>query len=160
VFSKNIQVVLDEYGAASITPADIDKGSSDACGITGMQLDVSDFDCSHAAELTPAVHFPGTGYLQVSGNSPLNFSSSTSFTFEAWINPVSEGHLFGKRQTYNGTTAIYSRVNTDGSITFGIDDYNSEGWLWINSPANTVLFDHWSHVALVYNHKLKAMILL
>jgi len=44
---QNITVQLDASGNASITPADVDGGSSDACGIASMTLDVSSFDCSN-----------------------------------------------------------------------------------------------------------------
>ncbi len=42
---KNFTVQLDETGNASITAADIDKGSYDACGIASRDLDRYDFTC-------------------------------------------------------------------------------------------------------------------
>ncbi|GGW77136.1 hypothetical protein GCM10008086_00550 [Salegentibacter mishustinae] len=45
--AQDIAVQLDENGAASITAAQINNGSSDACGIDSMALDVYDFDCSN-----------------------------------------------------------------------------------------------------------------
>ena len=44
---QNITVQLDANGNASITPADVDGGSSDACGIASTTIDVSTFDCSN-----------------------------------------------------------------------------------------------------------------
>jgi hypothetical protein len=41
---------LDNSGQASISPLDIDDGSSDICGIESLSLDITDFDCSN---LTP-----------------------------------------------------------------------------------------------------------
>lgn len=44
--ANNISVSLDQTGNVTITPADINNGSSDACGIDTMYLDVNTFDCS------------------------------------------------------------------------------------------------------------------
>jgi PKD repeat protein len=43
--AKNILVTLAN-GSAVITAADVDNGSSDACGIQSLQLDKTSFDCS------------------------------------------------------------------------------------------------------------------
>ncbi|RMB58039.1 HYR domain-containing protein [Dokdonia sinensis] len=40
-------VQLDANGQATITAADIDNGSTDACGIASTSVDVTDFDCSN-----------------------------------------------------------------------------------------------------------------
>ncbi|QQX77300.1 MULTISPECIES: HYR domain-containing protein [Aequorivita] len=44
---QNITIQLDANGNASITPADVDGGSADACGIASTNIDVSTFDCSN-----------------------------------------------------------------------------------------------------------------
>ncbi|WP_220092316.1 hypothetical protein, partial [Aequorivita sp. CIP111184] len=41
---QNITVQLDATGNVSITAADVDGGSSDACGIASRTIDVSSFD--------------------------------------------------------------------------------------------------------------------
>jgi predicted outer membrane repeat protein len=46
VLTNNITVYLDASGAASITTADIDNGSSDNCSITTLVLDITSFDCN------------------------------------------------------------------------------------------------------------------
>ncbi len=43
---KNYTVQLDATGNASITAADIDNGSNDACGIASLDLDRYDFTCA------------------------------------------------------------------------------------------------------------------
>ncbi len=43
---QNINVPLDAAGNATITAAQIDNGSSDACGIASLMIDVSMFDCT------------------------------------------------------------------------------------------------------------------
>ncbi len=42
---QNATVVLDAAGNGSITTADIDNGSNDACGIASMALDTTTFGC-------------------------------------------------------------------------------------------------------------------
>ncbi len=46
---KDITVQLDSNGNASITAADIDNGSNDACGIASLSIDVNSFDCSNVS---------------------------------------------------------------------------------------------------------------
>ncbi len=50
---QNITVEVDPVtGVATITPADIDNGSMDNCGIASMSLDISTFDCSMIGDNT------------------------------------------------------------------------------------------------------------
>ncbi|NNF01983.1 MAG: HYR domain-containing protein, partial [Bacteroidia bacterium] len=42
----DIDVYLDETGMATITPADVDSGSNDACGIQSLNIEQDKFDCS------------------------------------------------------------------------------------------------------------------
>ena len=74
-----ITVQLDASGNATITPADIDNGSNDACGIT-MVIDISSFDCSNigANVVTLTVTDP-------SGNSAM---CSSTVTVEDNVDPV------------------------------------------------------------------------
>ncbi|NRA52480.1 MAG: hypothetical protein HRU12_25405, partial [Phaeodactylibacter sp.] len=44
-FCQDVTLILDGSGQASLTPAEVDNGSSDACGISSSTLDVSAFDC-------------------------------------------------------------------------------------------------------------------
>lgn len=44
---QDITIQLDATGNASIVPADIDGGSTDACGIDTIVASMLDFDCSH-----------------------------------------------------------------------------------------------------------------
>ncbi|MDH5382713.1 MAG: T9SS type A sorting domain-containing protein, partial [Cyclobacteriaceae bacterium] len=50
VFTKNITLELDASGKGTITSADIDNGSSDACGIASLSLDKVNFDCSNIGD--------------------------------------------------------------------------------------------------------------
>ncbi|MDC8004566.1 HYR domain-containing protein [Aureisphaera galaxeae] len=43
----DIDVFLDAAGNATITPADVDGGSNDACGVASLSIDIDTFDCSN-----------------------------------------------------------------------------------------------------------------
>lgn len=50
--AQNITVTLDENDEATIQPEDVDNGSSDNCGITGMTLNQQFFDQNDLGEVT------------------------------------------------------------------------------------------------------------
>lgn len=52
VVTQNITLQLDLTGQVSITPADIDNGSSDASGIASMSLDKLNFNCNNVGQNT------------------------------------------------------------------------------------------------------------
>ena len=51
VITQDITVDLDANGAATITTADIDNGSNDACSDVTLSLDVTSFDCDDVAQV-------------------------------------------------------------------------------------------------------------
>ncbi len=72
VVTQNITVQLDASGNASITPAQIDNGSSDNCGIQSMSLDSTSFDCTHVGVNTVTLTV-----TDVNGNSDTNTATVT-----------------------------------------------------------------------------------
>jgi hypothetical protein len=52
VVTQDITVELDVNGAATITAAQVENGSSDNCGVDSLVLDVTTFDCSDLGENT------------------------------------------------------------------------------------------------------------
>ncbi|EPR72755.1 secreted hyalin domain protein-likely involved in carbohydrate binding or cell-adhesion [Winogradskyella psychrotolerans RS-3] len=52
MITQNITVSLDASLNSTITPSQIDNGSSDNCAIASMTLDETTFDCSHIGENT------------------------------------------------------------------------------------------------------------
>ncbi|PKD18911.1 hypothetical protein APR41_17470 [Salegentibacter salinarum] len=80
VVTQNITVQLDENGTASITAAQIDNGSTDACGIDSSSLDVSTFDCSHIGANTIT--------LSVTDIHNNTASNTATITVEDKIKPV------------------------------------------------------------------------
>ncbi|GGD92715.1 hypothetical protein GCM10011312_15660 [Planktosalinus lacus] len=73
-------IQLDTNGAASITPADIDGGSTDACGIASMTISQSIFDCTHVGDNTITLTV-----TDVNGNES---TCTTVVTVEDTIPPV------------------------------------------------------------------------
>jgi|GEM_PF-6120090 len=49
---QNIDVFLDANGIASIVPADLDLGSTDACGLSGLSISTNSFSCSNLGQNT------------------------------------------------------------------------------------------------------------
>jgi gliding motility-associated-like protein len=80
VVTQNITVQLDAEGNATITPEQIDNGSSDACGISEMTLNNDTFDCSNVGE--------NTVVLTVEDNNGNTSSSEAIVTVEDNVAPV------------------------------------------------------------------------
>ncbi len=72
VSTQNISVNLDAAGNASISAADVNLNSSDACGIASMSLDVSSFDCSNVGANTVTLTV-----TDVNGNSSTGSATVT-----------------------------------------------------------------------------------
>ena len=78
--AQDITVQLDASGNVSITAAQIDDGSNDACGIAGLSLDVSSFTCANVGPNT--VTLTAT---DVNGNSA---SATAVVTVQDTVAPV------------------------------------------------------------------------
>lgn len=77
---QNIIVELDATGNASITTADIDNGSNDACGIASLSLDKTTFDCTDVGT-TNAIT------LTVTDNNGNTSTCTSMVTIQDNINP-------------------------------------------------------------------------
>ena len=80
VITQNITVHLDENGAAIITADQIDNGSTDACGIESISLDISTFDCTNIGANTVT--------LFVTDNNNNTATKTATVTVEDKIKPV------------------------------------------------------------------------
>ncbi|MDC1162363.1 FG-GAP-like repeat-containing protein, partial [Tenacibaculum sp.] len=72
VITQNITVQLDATGNVSITPAQIDNGSSDNCGIQTISLDITSFDCTKIGANTVSLTV-----TDVNGNSDTKAATVT-----------------------------------------------------------------------------------
>ena len=77
---QGMTVQLDASGMASITPGDIDNGSTDNCGITNLSLDATDFTCANVG--------PNTVTLTVTDAAGNQDQCTAIVTVEDNIDPV------------------------------------------------------------------------
>ena len=97
---QDVTVQLDASGNGSTTPALVDNGSNDACGIASMTLDVMDFDCDDISGGGSgddfALELDGDEYVNLGVNkyNPL-FQGKAGVTVEGWIkiDPAASGRL-------------------------------------------------------------------
>jgi len=95
-------------------------------------------------------------YLKVDDHNQLDFSGDDEFTIEAWIRhgPQTSGQdvILAKYETSGGDGGYKLLMESDGDITFGIDDDNSSFPAdSITSTAATYDDNRWHHVVGVKN---------
>ncbi|MCC5946766.1 MAG: HYR domain-containing protein, partial [Bernardetiaceae bacterium] len=117
---QDITVQLDDTGNVSITPADIDDGSNDACGIAGLALDITDFDCSNVGANTVT--------LTVEDNNGNTSTCPATVTVEDNELPVLTAMTDFTRDTDVGECTFTNGDIPDGTATdnCGIDFYTYE----------------------------------
>ena len=105
--AQDITVYLDASGNASIVAADIDNGSSDACGIASLGLDVSSFTCAevggNAVVLT---------VTDVNGNSS---TANATVTVEDTVSPVAVAQDITVYLDASGNASIVAADIDNGS---------------------------------------------
>jgi PKD repeat protein len=123
VITQDIVVQLDATGKASITAAEVNNGSNDACGIASMALDISDFTCDHVGtnEITLTVTdnngnmAAGTAIATVENDVPVILS----------IGPDSDDPVKVKEEIT--ASATYEDINLTSAIWDWGDGTTSEG---------------------------------
>lgn len=130
VTTQNITVQLSN-GTVSITPSQINNGSTDNCGIASYSLDKTSFDCSNvgsntvtltitdnqgnSASGTAIVMVQGSGSpATVSASGPTTFCSGGSVTLTA---SAGTSYLWSSGETTQSIT-----VSTAGSYTVTVSD--------------------------------------
>lgn len=106
VVTQNITVQLDANGQATITPAQIDNGSTDNCDIDTITLDTTSFNCSNVGNNTVTLTV-----TDVKGNSS---SNTAVVTVEDNINPTV---LF--------TQNITIQLNASGTASISTSDIDN-----------------------------------
>ncbi len=108
VVTQNISVYLDSNGQITISPSDINNGSTDNCGIASMALNDSTFDCSNLG--------PNSITLTVTDvNSNVSFSSAT-VTIVDTLSPVASTHNITVYLDAAGLATITTADIDSGSI--------------------------------------------
>ncbi|NRA50853.1 MAG: HYR domain-containing protein, partial [Phaeodactylibacter sp.] len=77
---QDITIQLDEGGAILLTPAQIDGGASDACGLLSTNIDIDEFGCGEVGVQIVT--------LTVTDNNENSSSCTSNVTVEDNINPV------------------------------------------------------------------------
>ena len=106
VVTKNITVQLDAAGTATITPAQVNNGSSDVCGIRSMTLSKSAFTCSNVGTNTVT--------LVVVDNNGNTASATATVTVEDKTAPVVSTRNI-RVALVNGVVAITAAQIDNGS---------------------------------------------
>ncbi len=108
VATQNITVSLDANGAATITPDQIDNGSSAVVGLSGLALDVSSFDCSNLG-------VPVTVTLTATSTLGSTASGTATVTVIDEINPTAITQNVIVDLANGGASVTAAQIN-DGSF--------------------------------------------
>jgi hypothetical protein len=104
---QSITLQLDASGNASITTADINNGSNDACGIASLSLDVTSFDCSNVGA-NPVI-------LTVTDNNGNVSTCSATVTIEDNVAPVAICQSITLQLDASGNASITTADINNGS---------------------------------------------
>lgn len=132
---QNLTVYLDGTGAASITPNDVDNGSSDNCSVASLSLDNSSFTCSDL----------GANTVSLTATDQAGNQSTCSATVTV-MDTISPSLALQNLTIYldgNGQASITANDPDNGTTdncsitgrTVSQTDYNCD-----NLGANTILF--------------------
>ena len=111
ILTKNITVNLDAIGQATITPQDIDNGSSDVCGIASMSLSQSTFTGANLGANTISLSVTDASGNTATANATVTVKDITSPTVITKPLTVSLGS--------NGSVIITSNDINNGSNDAG-----------------------------------------
>ncbi|WP_432412097.1 HYR domain-containing protein [Rasiella sp. SM2506] len=116
---QNITVQLDIDGNASISASDINDGSTDACGIDTLSIDVNSFDCSNVG--------PNNVILTVTDVNGNSSSCTTVVTVEDNVAPIAVCQDITIQLDANGDASILAAdvdggsFDTCGTVSTSID---------------------------------------
>lgn len=113
--TQDITVQLDDNGEASITPADVDDGSQDICGITSMNVSPNSFDCSQVGDNTVTLTVTDIG-----GNIK---TADATVTIEDKVAPIVSCKNITVQLDENGSASITTvDIDNGSSDACGIED--------------------------------------
>ncbi|MFN8236934.1 MAG: HYR domain-containing protein [Chitinophagales bacterium] len=108
---KNITVQLNAAGTASITGADVNNNSTDACGIASLAAAPNTFNCSNVTPSAPTELFISE---YVEGSSNIKYLE----IYNGTANSVNLGN-YTLRNYANGSTTVTSSNVLSGSLASG-----------------------------------------
>lgn len=124
VITQNILIQLDESGEATITPADIDNGSYDNCGIESMELDVDFFTSDDVGENTVSLtvfDLNGNSASETAVVTVLEFIADT-YILTLVTEPEEGGTLDGGGQYEAEEVITLSAVASEGYVFLRWED--------------------------------------
>ncbi|MCF8459885.1 MAG: HYR domain-containing protein [Flavobacteriales bacterium] len=104
---QDIVVQVNADGETTIDAEEVDNGSSDACGITGFVVDLSNFDCSNVGA--------NTVVLTVEDNNGNTSTCTATVTIEDNINPIANCTDLTVILDGNGMVSILANELNDNS---------------------------------------------
>ena len=119
--TQNITVQLDNNGAATITAANINNGSTDNCGIANMSLDITDFSCAD-------VGAPVTVTLTVEDLSGNTDTETAVVTVEDNVDPTASCQNITVSLVGNSVTVNAADINDNSSDACGIASFLIDGF--------------------------------
>ncbi|KYG74409.1 hypothetical protein MB14_04140 [Roseivirga ehrenbergii] len=149
--AQDITVLLDANGNATITPEQINNGSSDDSGNVTLSIDRSDFDCSSldGEQNNFALRFDGDDEY-VSSDNKLGISGNMSRTLEFWMR-VDEQDGFNEHIINWGGTSTARSFGFYQSFGAELKFYGFGNPTWDHGTGYIIDQDEWVHVAAVYN---------
>ncbi|MCF8284022.1 MAG: HYR domain-containing protein [Sphingobacteriales bacterium] len=132
--AQNLAIDLDALGNASITPGQINNGSSDACGIANISIDKTNFNCSNVGD--NAVVLTVT---DIHGNSS---TANATVTVSDITAPVAIAQNLAIVLDASGSASISAtQINNGSSDACGIADISIDktNFNCTNVGANTVV---------------------
>src|SRR5205814_3029233 len=109
----DITVQLDATGHVNITPAQIDNGSNDACGIASLSLSKTNFDCSNI----------GTNLvtLTVTDNSGNSTTCAATVTVQDQVAPLALcQNITAQLDATGNVTIVPAQIDNGSSDACGI----------------------------------------
>jgi len=146
--SQNITVQLEENGNVTISPADVDGGSTDNCGIANLTLDITTFNCNNVGTPTlvtlTATDTNGnsdsstaTVTVEDNGNcEPLGVTDFNLSKLLVYPNPTTDRFTIKGLENSSSTIQI---ISTHGQVIKTIYNYTS-GDISIKNLENAVYF--------------------
>jgi hypothetical protein len=106
--TQDITVTLDEFGSATITPKDLDNGSSDNCTFT-LSIDVTTFDCTN-------IGLENTVTLTVTDASGNTDVTTANVTILEHFKETLDLRSLSSFEAFTGTGAVTNSGNFTGNV--------------------------------------------
>ncbi len=141
---QNITIQLDATGNATITTAQIDNGSNDACGIKILSLDKTTFNCSNLGDNTVTLTVTDNNDNQSTCTATVTVQDLTAPSVNCIENQTVSTDIDKCFHTHSGTD--WNATATDGcnsiaSLTYALSGATAVASNPVNTSLNGVVFN-------------------